>query len=151
MRTVHFVVPESIDDPGRPSGGNIYDREVARDLREFGWTVREHLVGRSLRDVLRALPRGATVAVDGLLGCADAAAVHEAAQRVRVVLLVHMPAGLEGGERADVAVETERAALCAAHAVIATSNWTRGLLIARHGATAERVRVAEPGVESAPL
>ncbi|MEA2136493.1 MAG: hypothetical protein QOC68_4402, partial [Solirubrobacteraceae bacterium] len=27
---VHVVVPEAIDDPARPSGGNTYDRRVCR-------------------------------------------------------------------------------------------------------------------------
>ena len=27
---VHFVVPDGIDDPARPSGGNVYDRRVCR-------------------------------------------------------------------------------------------------------------------------
>ena len=32
MRTVHLVVPAGVDDPGRPSGGNTYDRMLARGL-----------------------------------------------------------------------------------------------------------------------
>ena len=32
MTDVHVVVPEGIDDPARPSGGNAYDRRVCRGL-----------------------------------------------------------------------------------------------------------------------
>ena len=32
MTDVHVVVPEGIDDPARPSGGNTYDRRVCRGL-----------------------------------------------------------------------------------------------------------------------
>ena len=45
VRTVHFVVPDSIDDPTRPSGGNVYDRKVIHALRQRGWHVDEHAVG----------------------------------------------------------------------------------------------------------
>ena len=41
---VHVVVPEGIDDPARPSGGNTYDRRVCRGLAALGWAVREHAV-----------------------------------------------------------------------------------------------------------
>ena len=32
MTAVHVVVPDGIDDPARPSGGNAYDRQVCRGL-----------------------------------------------------------------------------------------------------------------------
>ena len=44
MRTVHVVVPDGIDDPARPSGGNVYDRQACRALAATGWTVHEHAV-----------------------------------------------------------------------------------------------------------
>ena len=43
---VHFIVPEGIDDPARPSGGNTYDRRVCGGLAALGWAVREHVVPR---------------------------------------------------------------------------------------------------------
>ena len=45
---VHFVVPDSIDDPVRPSGGNVYDRRLSDELPGCGWTVHEHPVPGSL-------------------------------------------------------------------------------------------------------
>jgi glycosyltransferase involved in cell wall biosynthesis len=55
---VHVVVPEGFDDPGQPTGGNIYDRRVCAGVAEAGWEV---LVERS---VLRAAA-GVVVASDG--------------------------------------------------------------------------------------
>src|SRR5690348_777300 len=37
---VHVVVPAGFDDPGQPSGGNVYDRRVCAGLAEAGWEVR---------------------------------------------------------------------------------------------------------------
>ena len=45
MSEVHFIVPEGIDDPARPSGGNTYDRRVRHGLAALGWAVHEHAVG----------------------------------------------------------------------------------------------------------
>src|SRR5664279_3652684 len=42
--TVHLVVPDGVDDPSRPSGGNAYDRRVRSGLAALGWSVREHAV-----------------------------------------------------------------------------------------------------------
>ena len=44
MTEVHVIVPECIDDPARPSGGNTYDRRVCRGLAALGWAVHEHAV-----------------------------------------------------------------------------------------------------------
>ena len=35
---VHVVVPGMIDDPSRPSGGNVYDRRLCDALGASGWT-----------------------------------------------------------------------------------------------------------------
>ncbi|HVI19366.1 MAG TPA: hypothetical protein VM712_13385, partial [Gaiellales bacterium] len=78
MTTVHVVVPEGIDDPARPSGGNAYDRRVCRRLAEIGWSVHLHAVPGSwphpdaasytaLAGVIQAIPDGAVVLLDGLV------------------------------------------------------------------------------------
>ena len=80
MTDVHLIAPPGIDDPARPSGGNRYDDRVRAGLEERGRTVTLHEVngswpepdGRSLaalRDTLAAIPSGAAVLVDGLVGC----------------------------------------------------------------------------------
>ena len=44
MSAVHVVVPDGIEDPARPSGGNAYDRHVIGGLHALGWSVHEHAV-----------------------------------------------------------------------------------------------------------
>jgi glycosyltransferase involved in cell wall biosynthesis len=135
---VHFVVPEAIDDPMRPSGGNVYDRRLAAELVAAGWAVREHRVvdEPDLTRVLAALPDQATVLIDGLVASGEAM-VAEAA-RLRLVLLLHMSVA-------------EPKVLHAVRAAVTTSGWTRNWVIAHHGVHAERVYVAPPGVDVGPL
>jgi glycosyltransferase involved in cell wall biosynthesis len=66
-----------------------------------------------------------------------------AAARVRLVVLLHMPA--------TGAADRERAVLAAAAAVVATSDATRRLLIGRDALDPGAVHVAEPGVDAAPV
>jgi hypothetical protein len=78
---VHVIVPESIDDPARPSGGNVYDRQVCRGLAALGWAVHEHAVAgdwprpgaaghAALARAVRRIPDGAVVLLDGLIASA---------------------------------------------------------------------------------
>ncbi|NUR06117.1 MAG: glycosyltransferase family 1 protein, partial [Nocardioidaceae bacterium] len=66
---VHVVLPEGVDDPDRPSGGNVYDRRLCRDLAAAGWSVAELPVAgpwpartgdaqAALAETLAALPDG---------------------------------------------------------------------------------------------
>ncbi|HVQ97052.1 MAG TPA: glycosyltransferase family 4 protein [Mycobacteriales bacterium] len=149
---VHVVLPNEIDDPAAPSGGNAYDRQVLRGLAGLGWSVREHAVPggwptplpaerATLARVLAALPDGAVVLVDGLVGSAVPDVLLPAAHRLRLVVLVHMPLG----------DESERAALAGASAVITTSDWTRTRLLELYRLPADRVHAATPGVRPADL
>jgi len=135
VKAVHFIVPEGIDDPARPSGGNVYDRQLSRGLTARGWEVREH---RGLAS-LASIPDGATVLLDGLIASPAPEVLVPEAQRLRQVVLMHMPLG----------DERERAVLVAAAAVVTTSAWTRDRLVELYGL--ERIHVAEPGVEEAAL
>ncbi|GIF71340.1 glycosyltransferase family 4 protein [Asanoa siamensis] len=134
---VHVIVPDDIDDPAVPSGGNAYDRRVLDGLRAIGWTVREHPVpvGAPLGPVLEALPDGAVTVVDGLLA---AGVPVERVRRLRLVVLVHMLFGVPG----------EREVLHAADAVLTTSEWCRREVASRYGVAAT---AAPPGVEPAPV
>jgi glycosyltransferase involved in cell wall biosynthesis len=164
-RTVHVVVPADIDDPARPSGGNAYDRRVCRALPATGRTVREIAVAGAwpepdaaaraeLHRRLADVPDGADVLLDGLVACAvpDVLAPH--ADRLRLVVLVHLPLGDEVGLPPAVAADRtarERATVRLAAAVVATSPWAAGRLAEVHGLAADRVHVVPPGVEHAPL
>jgi glycosyltransferase involved in cell wall biosynthesis len=70
------------------------------------------------------------------------------AQRLRTVVLVHMPLGHR--PRDDDARRREGAVLSAAGAVITTSAWARRRLLELYELPGHRVHVARPGVEVAP-
>lgn len=150
MRVVHVVLPNDIDDPFSPSGGNVYDRRLCDGLAAAGWVVREHPVAgawpaptaaqrAAFAAVLAGLPDDALVMVDGLIASVVPLAPH--AGRLRLVVLLHLPVG-DG---------VEAAALHSARAVITTSRWCRQRVLALHRLPPARVHVAEPGVDPAPL
>jgi glycosyltransferase involved in cell wall biosynthesis len=147
---VHVVVPPGLDDPRRPSGGNVYDRRLCAGLEAAGWTVHEHPVP-STRGALAArladLPPDATVLVDGLVpgACPDELLPH--AGRLRLVVLLHLPLGVASNDPAVRAGEAE--VLGAARAVVTTSGWARLRLLERYPLPVERVHVAEPGADVA--
>jgi hypothetical protein len=104
VKVVHLVVPEGIDDPERPSGGNTYDRRLSRGLVGAGWRVDEHAVPgdwpdadagshATLAAALSGVPTGRVVVVDGLVASAAREVLVPEASRVRLVVLVHMPLG----------------------------------------------------------
>ncbi|MBM7516180.1 glycosyltransferase family 4 protein [Nocardioides nitrophenolicus] len=139
--TVHVVVPDGVDDPRRPSGGNVYDRRLVAGLVALGREVREHRVGAvGLARVLAELPDDAVVLVDGLVASTDDVLVVES-HRLRVAVLLHMP----GSGPAEPAV------LRAVRAVVTTSAWTGRWVREAAGVPADRVHVARPGVDRGPL
>lgn len=153
--TVHFLVPDGIDDDEHVSGGNVYDRHLAEALRDRGLEVRLVPVaaGRvaDAANALSALPRDALVLIDGLLAVPASTALAAHSTRLRIVVLAHMVASaLTGGREAARTAERERVALHAARRVITTSEWTRSELIARALAEPDRIAVALPGTDDAP-
>ena len=161
MTSLDVVVPEGIHDPARPSGGNTYDRVVCRELRDLGWAVHEHAVSggwpspdsgalAALDGVIRRMPDGAVVLLDGLIASAAPEVLVSEARRLRLVVLVHMPLGDRAvGVPADTIRTRESAVLSAAAAVVTTSEWSRNRLLALYQLPAERLHVAEPGVGAA--
>jgi len=163
VRTVHFVVPDGVDDHSRPSGGNTYDRRVSSGLNALGWSVVEHEVPGTwpqpsgsalavLATVIGALPDRAVVLIDGLIASAVPEVLLPHAERLRLVALVHMPLGHQTlSNQTDDAGDRERRVLSAATAVVTTSDWTRRLLESLYGLNPQRLRVCRPGAESAAL
>lgn len=152
MTEVQFIVPAGIDDPARPSGGNAYDRRIARGLTAAGWTVHLHEVpgswpspdARSLTDLaatVGGIADGALVLLDGLVASPAPEVLCLEAARLRLVVLVHMPLGHE----------REGAVLSTATAVVTTSAWARRALLDRYSLRGDRVHIAEPGVDPAEL
>ncbi len=163
MKTVHAVLPDGIDDPAQPSGGNVYDRHVCRGLASLGWSVHEHAVPgfwdrpdltsfATLAGVVQRIPDGAVVLLDGLIASTAPGVLVPQARRLRLVVLVHMPLGHRpaDGEAGD-ARRREGAVLSAAADVITTSEWTRRRLLELYPLPADRMHVATPGVDAAGL
>jgi glycosyltransferase involved in cell wall biosynthesis len=163
LTAVHVVVPDGIDDLTRPSGGNAYDRQVCRGLRSLGWSVQEHAVPggwpqrdvpslAALADALLLIPDDALVLLDGLVASTAPEVLVPQAPRLRLVVLVHMPLGHRpAADEAEGIRAREGAVLSAAAAVVTTSSWTRRRLRELYSLRAERVHVAEPGVDGAEL
>ena len=120
------MVPDGIDDPRRPSGGNVYDRRaLSRACRARLVGPRAPVPGRwprpdaparaAVAAALARVPYGSLVLVDGLVASVVPEVLKPQAGRLRLVVLLHMPRD----------EPREVAALSAASAIVATSEWTR--------------------------
>ena len=143
---VYAVLPDGIDDPSRPSGGNVYDRHLLDGLSRLGRRVVEVTVRgawphpgsdglEALDAALTDLPDGALVLLDGLLASGAAGVVPHHARRLRVVVLLHMPLGPDAGEQEVLASAT---------AVLTTSVWSRDKVCGWYGL--RHVAAVLPGV-----
>ena len=157
-RSLHVVVPDGIEDPALPSGGNTYDRRLCDLLAADGWSVSVRGVagewpwaGEESREALdravRGVPDGSVALVDGLVASAVPEVMVPAARRLRLVVLMHMPIGRRGA--GDDSFGREGAVVGAAAAVVTTSAWSRDWLLEAYGLDPARVHVARPGVEAA--
>jgi glycosyltransferase involved in cell wall biosynthesis len=159
VTAVHVVVPDGVDDPALPSGGNVYDRRICRGLADIGWSVEvctvpgpwprpEPWACTALTGVMAGMPDHAVVLVDGLIASAVPEVLVPEATRLRLVVLVHMPLGAAGtGVDGPAASARELAVLSAAAATVTTSEWTRCWLVDTYGLPDGAVHVVEPGVD----
>ncbi|AZO76205.1 MULTISPECIES: glycosyltransferase family 4 protein [unclassified Bosea (in: a-proteobacteria)] len=159
MSEIVFAIP---GDLSLPTGGYAYDRRLLAEWREMGVAARHlPLPGGfptpsevDLAETGRAIlsqPYDGVLLIDGLAYGAFPESV-AAGLAGRVVALVHHPLGLETGlspKQAAEFVRREMAALHYASAVVVTSETTKRLLAADFAVPAERVTVAEPGVDPA--
>jgi glycosyltransferase involved in cell wall biosynthesis len=156
---VHVIVPEGFDDPGQPTGGNIYDRRVCAGLAEAGWEVLVATVAGTwpaggpdaragLARVVCAIPDGEPVLIDGLIASPAAAQLLPHTGRMRLTVLLHMPLATAIDTHHDAGAErSERSVLRAATGVVVPSDWTRRQVLARYAIPAGRVHVARPGAD----
>ncbi len=156
---VRVVVPEGFDNPGQPSGGNIYDQRVCAGLAEAGWDVLVTTVAAALpvpgpvaradlARIVSAIPDGETVLIDGLIASLAAAQLLPHAGRIRMTVLLHMPLATALDTRDDASAQrSERVVLRAATGVVVTSEWTRQQVLTRYAIPVHRVHVARPGVD----
>lgn len=157
-----FAVP---GDLATPTGGYAYDRRMMAELRDLGWQVDlldlgedfpwpgEQTRAAALTQLL-SVPAGRGIVVDGLAlgGLPEAAA--RLGPRNPLLALVHHPLALEAGlsdKQADALRGSERAALSSVQGVVVTSAATARLVAADYGVPAERIAVARPGSDPAPL
>ncbi len=162
QRTLIFAVP---GDPDQRSGGYLYDKRLAHELAAAGWRVVHLRLPSSFPQpspadlaataaALADLPDDSVVLIDGLAFAAMPAIAAAQAVRLRLVALVHHPVGLETGlpaERAERLLESERAALRLAEAIVVTSTTTARTLVRDFEVADERITVAPPGTDRAPL
>jgi glycosyltransferase involved in cell wall biosynthesis len=156
---VHVIVPDGFDDPGQPTGGNIYDRRVCAGLAEAGWEVLVTTVAAAspvpgsgahtdLARAVSAIPDGETVLIDGLIASPAAEQLLPHTGRIRMTVLLHMPLATAIDTHHDASAErSERSVLPAAAGVIVTSEWTRRQVVTRYAIPACRVHVARPGAD----
>lgn len=156
---VHVVVPEGFDNPGQPTGGNIYDRRVCAGLAEAGWEVLVTTIATpwpmpgpgsraDLARIVSAIPDGETVLIDGLIASPAAAQLLPHTGRIRMTVLLHMPLATALDTHHDARAErSERAVLRAATGVVVTSEWTRQQVLTGYAIPAHRVHVARPGAD----
>ena len=149
---MQVVVPAGIRDPARPSGGNVYDVRVCDGLAARGWPVREVEAPGSwphpdraslarLAELVAGIPDGDVVLVDGLVGSTVPEVLGSLAERVRLVVLVHMPLGNK----------REAQALAAADALVVPSRWAKRWLLDAYRLDPKDVHVAIPGTDPAGL
>jgi glycosyltransferase involved in cell wall biosynthesis len=163
VTSLALVVPDGVDDPERPSGGNVYDRRVRAGLEELGWSVDVRVASgawpcpdeparAALADLVAGIPDSAVVLLDGLVASAAPDVLVPEARRLRLVVLVHLPLGLDGADVEGSGPRVREAAvLSAAAAVVTTSGWTRHWLLDAYRLPPGTVHVAEPGVDAADL
>ncbi len=156
---VHVIVPEGFDNPGQPTGGNIYDRRVCAGLAEAGWEVLVTTVAAAwpvpdsgaradLARIVSAIPDGEIALIDGLMASPTAAQLLPHAGRIRMTVLLHMPLDTALDTRHDASAQrSERAVLRAATGVVVTSEWARQQVLTGYEIPACRVHVARPGVD----
>jgi glycosyltransferase involved in cell wall biosynthesis len=157
-----FAVP---GDLATPTGGYAYDRRMMTELGDLGWRIDlldlgegfpwpDEATRATAQSWLLAIPAGRSIVVDGLaLGVLPETA-SQLAGRNPLLALVHHPLALEWGlsvKQADALRMSERAALAAVQGVVVTSAATAKLVASDYGVPAERIAVARPGSDPAPM
>ncbi|MFB9953433.1 glycosyltransferase family 4 protein [Rhizobium puerariae] len=161
-RDLFFAYPGDIETR---TGGYGYDRRMIAALHDLGWNVEPISLGEGFPDpsmaqlanaghILSELPDNALVLIDGLaFGIMDEWAAQESG-RLKIVALVHHPLALETGlapERRKALAARETKALAQARRVIVTSHATAAELAANYAVPTEKIAVAIPGMDPAPL
>lgn len=159
---VAFAVP---GDLATPTGGYAYDRRMITELEQLGWQIDVIDLGEGFpwpSDATRArawlrlsdIPPGRTIVIDGLAFGVLPEAVLQLRVENALIALVHHPLALEAGlsmQQVNILRTCERAALTAARLVIANSAETARHLTRDYGVAADRIVIASPGTDPAPM
>jgi glycosyltransferase involved in cell wall biosynthesis len=162
VRRLTFAVP---GDLTTLTGGYGYDRRMIEELEHLGWHIDlvdlgdgfpwpSHEARSAAQARLLAVPAGRAIVIDGLAFGVLPDAALQLRSRHPLVALVHHPLAMESGlsaEQSDLLRASERAALAATSQVIVTSAATARYLVADYGVPAERITVAPPGTDPAPM
>lgn len=157
---VSFLIP---GDLATPTGGYGYARRLLRAFPKQGidaahmtlpgtFPTPDGSAQELVADVLKTLPAGQPLLLDGLAGGALAPKTLRAAKGP-VVILCHHPLALEAGLSEDHARrlrDSEHLALSYAEHVITTSHATGAILTRDYGVAREKLTVAPPGTDPAP-
>ena len=157
-----FAVP---GDLATPTGGYAYDQRMIAELGHLGWEIDLVNLGdgfpspgeatrAAAQTRLLAVPAGRTIVIDGLAFGVLPETASQLAGRNPLLALVHHPLALEWGlsvAQAEALRSSERAALAAVQGVVVTSAATARLVASDYGVPAERITVARPGSDPAPL
>lgn len=157
-----FVVPGDISSP---TGGYIYDRRIIQGLTDLGWQVElvslgdgfpfpDDAVRKHACEMMRAIPAGYPIVMDGLAYAVLPELALELSQRYPLIALVHHPLALESGlsnAQSSSLKESEIVALSHATHVIVTSPATARNLIEDFGVSPESVSVVLPGTDRIAL
>ena len=162
VRRLAFAVP---GDLATLTGGYVYDRRMITELEHLGWHVDIVALGDGFpwpsdetrgaaQARLLAVPAGRVIVIDGLAF----GVLPEAASRLRLrnplVALVHHPLAMESGLSAGQSYflrASERTALAATSHIIVTSAATARIVAAQYAVPAERITIACPGTDPAPM
>lgn len=155
--TCAFVIP---GDLSTRTGGYNYERRLLETLPEIGRPVRylrapagfptpDPATNRDTVALLRALPEGMPLIVDGLIfGSMETDVL--ASLKLPLVAMLHHPLGLEEGlppALAQSLLMRERANLAHAAHVVVPSAHTRDVLTSQFGIAPERISIALPGFD----
>lgn len=161
-RDLVFAYPGDIETR---TGGYGYDRRVIAALRDIGWNVELLSLGEGFPNpsatqleaagrMLSGLPESSLALIDGLaFGVMDEWAIREA-KRLKITALVHHPLALETGlehRQQKILALREKTALAQTRRIIVTSHATAAELSANYAVPAEKITVAIPGMDPAPL
>lgn len=155
LRRLTFVVP---GDLNTSTGGYCYDKRIIEELRRLGWQVDildigdgfpfpSHSQRVSALTMMSKVPAGCPIIIDGL-AFGTLPEVGPLQSRTPLIALVHQPLALESAltpKQAQALLNSERAALAAAAAVIVTSEATAQILADDYGVPIDHLNVVRPG------